>query len=362
MLSYWKAPNGPVERVYLQIAPNRRIYGQRVAGDRVAWRGDDMEPEMAEQTARREIGDLPSWSVLRRMVETAVRTAGVPARTAPDTPDQVAPVVGGGVGTHRRMSPSGHARVQRREDRRAARAAAPRIETPYDARDSQKLDTGALGSLPQSTHLVVDVREPREIAGILSRIGNLEVEYAPLERGRYMVDGCLLVDRISTIDLHRGIVDDPRPLLKRVSDLSDIDHAALFVVEGGIRTHRRASLEKIAGAVSYVSVVHRVPIVETIDVWETVYVIARAIGHACHPVADDLPQPHHRRGGRKDHRVSPRYVLEGIPGVSTVRAEIILERFGTLKEVAGASIEQLLDLPGLGPTVAQSVYDAFNVS
>ena len=353
MLSYWKAPNGPVERVYLQIAPNRRIYGQRVTGDRVAWRGDGMEPEIAEQTARREIGDLPSWSVLRRMVDPGVRTAA-------DTPEQGGPVTGLRAEPVRREPPEAPARVQHREDRRAARSATPKIDTPYGRRDSEKLDTAKLGALPQITRLVVDVREPREIAGILSRIENLEVEYAPLERGRYMVDGCLVIDRISTFDLHRGIVDDPKPLLKRVSDLSDVDHATLFVVEGGARTHRRASLERIAGAVSYVSVVHRVPIIETIDVWETVYVIARAIGHACHPVADDLPQPGHRRGGRKDHRVSPRYVLEGIPGVSTVRAEMILERFGTLRAVAGAPIEQLLDLPGLGPTVAQAVYDAFN--
>jgi len=359
MLSYWKAPNGPVERVYLQIAPNRRIYGQRVTGDRVAWRGDDMEPELAEQTARMKIGDLPRWSELRRMVGAPGQKAEQPApHTASDGRTRTGSTDGSPIAPHRRdrVSPPG----MRSGESRPARAETPRIETPYGPRESQKLDTTGLGSLPGPTRLVVDVREPREIAGILSRIGNLEVDYAPLEHGRYMVDGCLLVDRISTIDLHRGIVDDPRPLLKRVTDLSDVDHATLFIVEGGIRSHRRATLEKIAGAVSYVSVVHRVPIVETIDVWETVYVIARAIGHACHPVADDLPQAGHRRGGRKDHRVSPRYVLEGIPGVSTVRAEIILERFGTLKAAAAASIEELLDLPGLGPTVAQAVYDAFN--
>lgn len=349
MLSYWKAPNGPVERVYLQIAPNRRIYGQRVTGDRVAWRGDDMEPEVAEQTARQTIGGLPSWSALRQMV------GGPPAPRDPVAPVQ--PLRSAAQGVPPTPRP---ARPARPEQRRPAKADPARIDTAYGPRDSQRLDTAELGSLPQPTRLVVDVREPREIAGILSRIGNLEVEMAPLERGRYLVDGCLVIDRISTHDLHRGIVDDPRPLLKRVSDLSDVDHATLFVVEGGLRSHRRASLDKIVAAVSYVSVVHRVPVVETIDVWETVYLIARAIGHACHPVSEDLPQPAHRRGGRKDHRVSPRYVLEGIPGVSTVRAEIILERFGTLRAVAEASIEQLLELPGLGPSVAQSVHDAFN--
>lgn len=346
MLSYWKAPKGPVERVYLEIAPNRRIYGQRVAGDRVAWRGDDMDPAAAEQTARRKIGDLPSWSALRRMADPS------PRRSRP-APDRRVCTEETGMSPARRSTPA--------EDDRAAMSEPAKIDTPYGSRESRKLDTGRLGPLPGPTRLVVDVREPREIAGILSRIDNLEVKCASLERGRYLVEGCLVVDRISTHDLHAGIVDDPRPLLERVSALSDVDHAALFLVEGGLRSHRRASLERIAGAVSYVSVVHRIPVVETIDVWETVFVIARAIGHACHPVGEDLPQPGHRRGGRKDHRVSPRYVLEGIPGVSTVRAEIILERFGTLKEVAKATFEQLLDLPGLGPNVARSVHDAFNL-
>lgn len=353
MLSYWKAPNGPVERVYLQIAPGTRIYGQRVAGDRVAWRGTDMEPETAERTARQKIGGLPGWRELRQMALSGGNAGHVQAEVlAPDA-------------RHASRAGRNEGRIAREqqkrpEQRRPSRTSAASVDTPYGRKDTERLDTSALGTLPSPTRLTIDPREPREIAGILSRIGNLHVECAALERGRYQVDGCLTVDRISTHDLHRGIMDDPRPLLARVSGLSDVDHATLFVVEGGLRSHRRAALDKIDGAVSYVSVVHRIPIVETLDVWETVYVIARAIGHACHPIDDDLPQPAHRRGGRKDHRVSPRYVLEGIPGVSTIRAQMLLERFGSLKAVGNASLDDLLELPGLGPSVAQAVYDAFH--
>lgn len=346
MLSYWKAPNGPVERVYLQLANNRRIYGQRVVGDRVAWRGDEMAPADAERTAHEKIGGAPSWSELRQM---ACRSAPLKPQT---TKPEEAPI----------QPPAARIAMSGTSPRRRPKTDPALLDTPYASRDTQKLDADGLGPLPRRTRLLIDPREPREIAGILSHIENLDVEVAALERGRYLVDGCLAVERISTHDLHRGIADDPRPLLKRVSDMSDVDHATFFIVEGGLRSHRRASLEKLIGAVSYVSVVHRVPIVETIDVWETVYMIVRAIGHACHPISDELPQPGHRRGGRKDHRVSPRYVLEGIPGVSSVRADTILERFGSLRAVADATVEELLDLQGLGPSVAQAVYDAFHMS
>lgn len=358
MLSYWKAPNGPVERVYIQIGPNSRIYGQRVSGDRVAWRGQDMEPEIAEQTARQKMGGLPGWSELRRMATDG--SDAIPVSSVPSGNGFLhgsrhgQPAARDARGQQKRLE-------QRSPERHPAGKARPAdMDTPYGPRDSGRLDAYALGALPSQTHLLVDPREPREIANILSRIGNLEVETRSLDRGRYQVDGCLTIDRIATHDLHRGIVDDPRPLLARVSELSDVDHAVLFLVEGGLRSHRRAPLDKIDGALSYVSVVHRIPVVETIDVWETVYLIARAIGHACHPISDDLPQPGHRRGGRKDHRVSPRYVLEGIPGVSTVRAQIVLDHFGTLSAVAQATIDELGGLPGLGPSVAQAIYDAFH--
>ena len=101
--------------------------------------------------------------------------------------------------------------------------------------------------------------------------------------------------------------------------------------------------------------------VETIDVWETVYVIARAVRYACQP-QESMPISLHRREGRKADRISAVYILEGIPGVSTVRASAILMKFGSLQKVALATLEDLASVPNLGPIVAQAVYDAFRAT
>jgi excinuclease ABC subunit C len=50
-------------------------------------------------------------------------------------------------------------------------------------------------------------------------------------------------------------------------------------------------------------------------------------------------------------------VLDGIPGVGETRRRQLVRHFGSARKAAQASLEELEEVPGLGPQLAKVVYD-----
>ncbi|MEO0501569.1 MAG: helix-hairpin-helix domain-containing protein, partial [Pseudomonadota bacterium] len=65
----------------------------------------------------------------------------------------------------------------------------------------------------------------------------------------------------------------------------------------------------------------------------------------------------HRAKRSKDITANP---LDEVPGIGPARKRSLLMHFGTAKAVRGATLEALLDAPGISKTVAQKVYDHFH--
>jgi excinuclease ABC subunit C len=56
-------------------------------------------------------------------------------------------------------------------------------------------------------------------------------------------------------------------------------------------------------------------------------------------------------------RAMTRSVLDGIPGVGETRRRQLVRHFGSARKAAQASLEELEQVPGLGPRLAKVVYD-----
>ncbi|HID96189.1 MAG TPA: hypothetical protein EYP53_09085, partial [Candidatus Latescibacteria bacterium] len=48
-------------------------------------------------------------------------------------------------------------------------------------------------------------------------------------------------------------------------------------------------------------------------------------------------------------------VLDRIPGIGQVRKMILLRRFGSVKAIAEASVEEIAAVEGIGPTIARTI-------
>jgi excinuclease ABC subunit C len=68
---------------------------------------------------------------------------------------------------------------------------------------------------------------------------------------------------------------------------------------------------------------------------------------------------HHR--GRRSKSMT-RSALDEVPGLGEVRRKALLKRFGSLKRLRAASVEDVAEVPGFGPRLAQAVVDALATS
>jgi excinuclease ABC subunit C len=51
-------------------------------------------------------------------------------------------------------------------------------------------------------------------------------------------------------------------------------------------------------------------------------------------------------------------VLDEVPGLGEVRRKALLKRFGSLKKVRAATVEEIASVPGIGPATAEAIADA----
>ena len=52
--------------------------------------------------------------------------------------------------------------------------------------------------------------------------------------------------------------------------------------------------------------------------------------------------------------------LESIPGIGRVRRKLLLQRFGGIRELSRASIEEIAKISGIGHDLAQKIFEHFH--
>jgi len=50
-------------------------------------------------------------------------------------------------------------------------------------------------------------------------------------------------------------------------------------------------------------------------------------------------------------------LLDDVPGLGDIRRKAVLKQFGSLKRLKAASVEEIASVPGIGPSIAQSIFD-----
>ena len=64
----------------------------------------------------------------------------------------------------------------------------------------------------------------------------------------------------------------------------------------------------------------------------------------------------HHRGRRSRSMLES--TLDGVPGLGEVRRKALMKRFGSLRKLRAATVEEIAEVPGFGPTTAAAVADA----
>jgi excinuclease ABC subunit C len=68
----------------------------------------------------------------------------------------------------------------------------------------------------------------------------------------------------------------------------------------------------------------------------------------------------HHRARRSKSMVDS--LLDTVPGLGDVRRKTLMKKYGSVKKLRAASVEEIATLPGFGPRTAHAVVDALAVS
>ena len=201
--------------------------------------------------------------------------------------------------------------------------------------------------------IIVDHRESRStVTRELDKKGVM-VSTKQLDVGDYVLSSRLGVERKSVDDFLSSLCAGK--LFQQMRQLRDAYSRPLLLLEGeGLLTKRNINHHAIYGCLSSILVDYGIPIISTKDAAET---------------ADVLSIMAKREQQSKDKNVSlrgektiptlsrqQRYLVEGLPNVSSVLAVRLLRHFGSIHALMNATEKELCEVQGIGPRIAQDIH------
>jgi Fanconi anemia group M protein len=214
--------------------------------------------------------------------------------------------------------------------------------------------------------IVVDTREASDIPIVVSLMEmGFEVEEKFLPVGDYYIpaEPCGYVVERKTIFDFLNAMRDGR-LISQLKDLATLESdQPILLLEGSLslpeKTGRGWRDSSIIGELLSIGIDWKIPIISLPSISRKNWV-----GKHLVTTLKVLCDRAGRTKGERPLRFVPkevplpdqqRFLVEGLPGVSAVRAEALLKHFGTPLAVFNATEEQLLEVEGIGEITARKI-------
>jgi Fanconi anemia group M protein len=207
--------------------------------------------------------------------------------------------------------------------------------------------------------IIVDHREYRSsVVKNLSTKGT-DVEPQQLDIGDYVLSSRIGVERKNVDDYLDSLLSGK--LFKQVVQLRNAYSRPILIIEGNdLYTKRNINHNAIFGSLASISVDYGVSILTTKDSSETadlLHVIAKREQREdkkAVAVRGDKPL--------MSIRERQQFIIEGLPNISAVIAKRLLSHFGSIKDIANASEEELQKVKGVGKNIALDIINLLNIN
>ncbi len=206
---------------------------------------------------------------------------------------------------------------------------------------------------PPSVRVVADDRE--SAGGVieeLRRFSDVLLEVRRLAVGDFIIEDRFALERKTLPDFAQSVVD--ARLFTQATALAQGARRGVLVLEGTMADLRDVgvSREALQGALVTVAVFFGLAVLRARDPAETARLIV-FLGRQSQRFAQGSL---YRRGYRpKGKRARQLFILQGLPGIGPGRAERLLERFGSVAEIAAASAAELEGVSGIGRATAERI-------
>jgi len=212
----------------------------------------------------------------------------------------------------------------------------------YDKRKEKEED---------SWKITVDNREQNsKVVENLSK-KKIKIQTAQLSVGDYIISENSAVERKEVSDFLESVTDGR--LFSQARALSNNYREPVMILEGeGLYERRNIDENAIYGALSSLACDFRIPILFTKNEEETASLLSTMLKRKEKKKKTSAVRKEKKSMSTRDRK---KYILEGLPSISGVLAERLLEHFGSVREVFQADEEELQQVEGIGPSTAEKI-------
>jgi Fanconi anemia group M protein len=207
--------------------------------------------------------------------------------------------------------------------------------------------------------IIVDHREYRSNVVRNLTVKGTSVEPQQLDVGDYILSSRIGVERKKVEDFLESLMGGK--LFKQIARLRDTYSRPIMIIEGDdLYTQRNINHNAIFGSLASISVDYGVSILSTKNALET----ADLLNVIAKREQRDDKKVVAIRGEKTQMSLRERqqFIIEGLPNVSAVIAKRLLSHFGSIKDIANASIDELQQVKGVGKNIASEIINLLNAN
>jgi ERCC4-type nuclease len=201
--------------------------------------------------------------------------------------------------------------------------------------------------------ILIDDRERSEaIRQALEITKGITVKIQRLEVGDFQVDGRFLFERKTISDFAVSVIDGR--LFKQMTQLAMSPLNGVLVLEGSSRDLKPSGVrrEALQGALITTSLILGIPVLRAFNPDETARLMVYTARQVRFAATGGLPRSGYRPKGKRKQQL---HILQSLPGVGPARAARLLARFGSVRNVLNASLENLISVEGIGSETARKI-------
>lgn len=207
-----------------------------------------------------------------------------------------------------------------------------------------------------SLRVVVDHRETKSgVARALDRLG-MELSFAALEVGDYVVSDRVAVERKRTDDFASSLIGGKRNLFAQLSDLARTYGKPVLIIEGNeLFTARQLSPNAIYGALASIALDFGISILYSRDEEETASILK--ILAKREQVKEKKEINPHGKKSTGTLAEQQEYLVSSISDIGPKAARNLLLHFGTVEAIMRADQDELKKVKMIGPKTAARILE-----
>lgn len=203
--------------------------------------------------------------------------------------------------------------------------------------------------------VIVDSRERNaDLVEALESVG-VSVSVETLHVGDYLISDRVCIERKTVQDFENSLINTR--LFDQAERLKEHYGAPIVIIEGD-RDEFRLDSNVITGAIAHLYIDLGVQVIMSESAGDTARIIAAL---ARHEQRDHRREPSMKGGARAyTDRQYQEYVVGNLPGVGPKIARGLLAHFGSVRNIANASVKELMEVDNVGKKKAERISETVN--